>query len=361
MFSVTTAAGDGIKVAFTIPFPFQADTEISVEVDGTPVSIDHITGGVAYLVAAPSASSTVLIKRTTDIDARAVDFQAVSRLREKNLDDSNLQVFNALQEAYDRAIQSINVRFDGQYDAQGNRIVNVADPLAAQDAATKAYVDDAPNGALAAAQAARDVAIAEGAKLANATINVLDLPYGSDGYGTYDSVNGIMSLHIPAGPAGAIGPVGPEGPQGIQGVQGIQGIPGDQGLTGMDGPQGNIGPTGPVGPRGDQGLTGNTGSQGIQGVTGDQGPTGATGPTGPQGPDGPLGPDGPQGTQGIQGPVGPVGPDGAQGPLGPTALGLAFGRFVIDPATGILQCQYHGTTSDNDFTINANGELEVTY
>ena len=54
-----------------------------------------------------------------------------------------------------------------------------------------------------------------------------------------------------------------------------------------------------------------------------------------------------------------LGPQGPQGNMGSTPLGLAFGRMGIS-STGILQVEYYGSASDNDFSINANGELIVS-
>lgn len=307
MYSLTTTNGDGVNVAFTIPFKFQSQSELSVEVGGVPASIDYVSGGVVYLTEPPAAGLLVQIKRTTDLSERAVDFASTAHLKETDLDNSNLQVFYALQEAYDRASQSIALSSDNTYDAQGQRISDVGHPVEPSDAVTKDYVDNAPNSAKDAAEAAAAEAQAAADKLGNATVRVVDIAYGLTGYGDYNSATGVMTLYVPAGPTGATGDTGPTGAQGLQGLQGVQGVQGPEGEKGQ---------------RGDKGE---------------------------------------QGEQGIQGLVGAQGPDGAQGPLGPTALGLAFGRFVIDPTTGMLQCQYHGTTSDNDFTINANGELEVTY
>ncbi len=236
-------------------------------------------------------------------------------------------------------------------------------------------------------------------------------PAGSTGPQGPDGPQGVIGPEGPIGPQGELGNTGPTGDQGVTGIQGvtgetgpvgptgIQGVMGDQGpigftgSTGSQGPEGDAGPMGPTGSTGTQGPTGDTGSQGPEGDAGPVGPTGSTGvkgstgDTGSQGPvgnDGPLGPTGPQGPIGFTGPVGPLGPqgiqgdlgnkgpDGDQGPLGPqgsvgsegpqgpTSLGLAFGRFHMDPVTGVLAVDYYGSANDQDFNINSNGELEIT-
>jgi hypothetical protein len=168
------------------------------------------------------------------------------------------------------------------------------------------------------------------------------------------------------GDTGDTGPTGPTGAQGPQGATGDQGPQGTSGATGAQGPTGSAGPLGPTGPQGEKGDTGDTGpqgpvgSQGPIGTTGSQGPIGATGPTGPQGPQGIQGDLGNKGPDGDQGPVGPTGSTGSQGPMGTSPLGLSFGRFVLNASTGVLSVEYYGDADDQDFSINSDGELEVT-
>jgi hypothetical protein len=52
------------------------------------------------------------------------------------------------------------------------------------------------------------------------------------------------------------------------------------------------------------------------------------------------------------------GDTGAAGPTGPA--GLAFGQFSIEPVTGMLSVNYYHAADEQDFSINSNGELEVT-
>lgn len=125
---------------------------------------------------------------------------------------------------------------------------------------------------------------------------------------------------------------------------------------------GVTGATGATGPKGDKGDAGDQGPQGLAGPTGAAGPVGAQGATGPQGlqgPPGDAGPQGPQGVPGVQGDPGPQGLQGPQGNMGATPLGLAFGRMSIG-ADGFLSIEYYGSASDNDFRIDASGDLYVS-
>ncbi len=191
-------------------------------------------------------------------------------------------------------------------------------------------------------------------------------PRGETGDVGPQGIQGVPGDEGPMGPTGNTGDQGPVGTAGPLGPTGPQGIKGDAGDTGPQGPTGNAGPMGPTGPQGTKGDTGDTGpqgpvgSQGPIGATGQEGPIGATGPTGAQGPQGIQGSLGDKGPTGDQGPIGPTGSTGNQGPMGTSPLGLSFGKFSIDAATGVLSIEYYGDADDQDFSINSNGELEVT-
>lgn len=152
---------------------------------------------------------------------------------------------------------------------------------------------------------------------------------------------------IPRGMPGKQGPAGATGPQGARGDKGDQGERGPQGIQGLQGLQGV------------QGLPGERGPQGIQGIAGPAGPAGAQGTTGARGPQGPQGLQGEKGEKGDTGEPGPAGPKGEPGDI-TTALDATFIQFVVD-GDGDLAMNYTGTQPDADFSINADGELEVKY
>ena len=155
-------------------------------------------------------------------------------------------------------------------------------------------------------------------------------------------------------------PRGMPGAQGPAGATGQQGAKGDKGDTGERGPEGPQGLQGPQGMQGGQGEAGPRGEQGIQGITGPAGPAGEQGATGARGPQGPQGLQGEKGEKGDPGEPGPAGPKGEPGDI-TTALDATFIQFVVD-GDGDLALNYTGTAQpDADFSINADGELEVKY
>jgi hypothetical protein len=68
---------------------------------------------------------------------------------------------------------------------------------------------------------------------------------------SFEPVQRVLTLGIPAGPKGPSGPTGPPGRVGPRGTPGAPGKPGGIGPQGPHGPQGT---QGPLGPSGDQGT-----------------------------------------------------------------------------------------------------------
>jgi hypothetical protein len=91
----------------------------------------------------PANGTIIKVQRETNSNAsgRAVDFDNGSVLTAEDLDKSALQNLYIAQETKEGIGDSIQKGFDGQWDAEGLRIKNVADPVLDSDAVTKQYVD----------------------------------------------------------------------------------------------------------------------------------------------------------------------------------------------------------------------------
>jgi len=152
--SEVTATGGN---TFNIPFDYIAQSEIAVFVDGVSTSFTFTSANVIDITPAPASGALVRIKRTTSLTDRTVDFQSGAVLTEEDLDNSNIQVFHAAQEAIDAASESISVGLDGKWDAQvdsvNRAIKNVADPTDAQDVVTKNWAETGMSSQLATATA----------------------------------------------------------------------------------------------------------------------------------------------------------------------------------------------------------------
>ena len=158
-FSYQNYTGDNTTDTFAIPFDYTAQSEISVTVDGVAeTGLTFPSAASVQLTSAPATGTLVQVRRTTDLTAREVDFASGSVLTEEDLDNSNIQVFHAAQEAVDKANDGITLDSDDKWDAQSKIIKNVGTPTASTDGATKAYVDAVAGSASAAATSAASAA-----------------------------------------------------------------------------------------------------------------------------------------------------------------------------------------------------------
>ncbi|BBF66888.1 hypothetical protein [Klebsiella phage KN4-1] len=94
------------------------------------------------LLVATGGFDRVEIRRFTSASERIVDFSDGSVLRAADLNVSQLQSAHIAEEARDVSLMSMLQDDAGNLDAKGRRIVNLSDPVADSDAATKGYVDE---------------------------------------------------------------------------------------------------------------------------------------------------------------------------------------------------------------------------
>ena len=133
--------GNNNTDTFAIPFTYTATSEISVTVDGVAqTGLTFPSASSVQLTSAPATGTLVQVRRATDLSARSVDYVSGSVLTEEDLDNANIQVFHAAQEAVDKANDGITLGADDKWDAQSKVIKNVADPVANTDAVNKQFI-----------------------------------------------------------------------------------------------------------------------------------------------------------------------------------------------------------------------------
>lgn len=159
-FSYQNYTGDNATTQFSIPFTYQDTAEISVTVNGVAeTGLTFPSSSTVLLTGAPATGTLVQVRRTTALAARSVDFASGSVLTEEDLDDSNIQVFHAAQEAIDIAGDSIFLDTDDKWEANSKVIKNVGTPVSNTDGATKAYADGISSAAASAAVVAANAAV----------------------------------------------------------------------------------------------------------------------------------------------------------------------------------------------------------
>jgi hypothetical protein len=136
-----TFIGDGTTVLFPFTFPYLATTDIVVEVDSVATTAYTLANATTVqLTTAPATGVDIVVKRVTNVDNLSATFFAGSAIRSQDLNDNYTQLLYKAQEDA-QFVPLFNAVFPDDVSLGGNKITNLADPTAAQEAATKAYAD----------------------------------------------------------------------------------------------------------------------------------------------------------------------------------------------------------------------------
>lgn len=161
--------GDGATTDFTVPFDYLAKKFVRVSLGVTilkggdygDTSKDYyfLDKTKVRLKVPPASGEVLTIRRYTSATDRVVSFKDASVLKATDLDVSSVQTIHIAEEARDIINDALIKDKEGNWDAKGNRIVNVGDAVSDGDAVNlKLYKEDA-KGAYQAkldAEAARD-------------------------------------------------------------------------------------------------------------------------------------------------------------------------------------------------------------
>lgn len=163
--------GDGATTDFTVPFDYLAKKFVRVSLGVTilkggdygDTSKDYyfLDKTKVRLKVPPQEGEVVTIRRYTSATDRVVSFKDASVLKATDLDVSSVQTIHIAEESRDIINDALIKDKEGNWDAKGNRIVNVGTPEADSDAMTYGVYKADAMGAYQAkldAEAARDAA-----------------------------------------------------------------------------------------------------------------------------------------------------------------------------------------------------------
>lgn len=146
--------GDGATTDFTVPFDYLAKKFVRVSLGVTilkggdygDTSKDYyfLDKTKVRLKVPPQEGEVLTIRRYTSTTDRVVSFKDASVLKATDLDVSAVQTIHIAEEARDIINDALIKDKEGNWDAKGNRIVNVGDAVSDGDAVNlKLYKEDA--------------------------------------------------------------------------------------------------------------------------------------------------------------------------------------------------------------------------
>lgn len=164
--------GDGATTDFTVPFDYLAKKFVRVSLGVTilkggdygDTSKDYyfLDKTKVRLKVPPQVGEVLTIRRYTSATDRVVSFKDASVLKAIDLDVSAVQIIHIAEEARDIINDALIKDKEGNWDAKGNRIVNVGDAVSDGDAVNlKLYKEDAKGAyqSRVEAEKARDRAV----------------------------------------------------------------------------------------------------------------------------------------------------------------------------------------------------------
>lgn len=163
--TVMTYQLNGATTDFAIPFEYLARKFVQVTLIGVDRKVLVLNQDYRFATKALISTTRawgpadgyqlIEIRRYTSATERLVDFTDGSILRAYDLNISQIQTLHVAEEARDLTADTIGVNNDGNLDARGRRIVNVANAVDPQDAITLGQIQAWNNSAYQSAQNAR--------------------------------------------------------------------------------------------------------------------------------------------------------------------------------------------------------------
>ena len=145
-FAIVNYTGNGSTTTYSITFPYITSSHVIVKVNNVvkTAGTDYTfpTSSTIQFTTAPANGTSISISRSSSRSTRLVDYQDGSTLTESTLDQDSNQLFFISQEAFDTADNAILLDTDDKYNANSKIIKNVLNPVNANDAVNKTYLEN---------------------------------------------------------------------------------------------------------------------------------------------------------------------------------------------------------------------------
>ena len=141
----TQYTGDGSTVLYNFTFPYLAETDVKVKINGVTQPTTEYTFANATTVqinTAPANGATVLIFRDTNNDNKRATFYPGSAIKAEDLNENIDQILYVAQEVDNNAMSTIgDDAMQGDLDLGNNKIVNLANPISGTDGVNKTTLE----------------------------------------------------------------------------------------------------------------------------------------------------------------------------------------------------------------------------
>ena len=146
MAATITYTGDGNLTQFTFPFEYLNQSDVKVSLDEVVTTAYTFANATTIeFNAAPANGVAIRIYRVTDTTALNATFFAGSSIRAQDLNNNFEQSLYVAQEVTERYIDKTNPSLAATLDANSNKIINLADGTADNDAVNKSQLDASQN------------------------------------------------------------------------------------------------------------------------------------------------------------------------------------------------------------------------
>tara|TARA_Y100001973_G_scaffold85649_1_gene127842 strand:+ start:12595 stop:14781 length:2187 start_codon:yes stop_codon:yes gene_type:complete len=140
-----TYTGDGSTTNYSFTFPYLAETDVKVKLNGTTQATTTYSFANATTISmntAPANGVSIIIFRDTNNDSKKATFYPGSAIKAEDLNNDFDQILYTAQEVDNNSMSTLgDDPMQGDLSLGNNKITNLATPTAATDGASKGYVD----------------------------------------------------------------------------------------------------------------------------------------------------------------------------------------------------------------------------